>query len=178
MIAREPRTLGYYAGSHWFQWAVLFVSIGLLVVVGILPALDDASERAERQAVELTIRNMRTGMQLAMGEAIMRQREGEIATWIASNPVRWLGSSPVGYRGACSMAVKALAGGEWCFDDASRVLIYRPRRIDHLRPVNEDAAGKCERLSWRVVRGAGMEVQSGFVGLHLEAFAPCQWVLE
>lgn len=177
MTSHEPRTLGYYAGSRWFQWSVVCLVTGMLVL-GLLSALKEVEARAERQMVDLTIRNMRTGMQLAMGEALMHQREGEIAGWARSNPVRWLESTPVGYRGVCSKAVKGLAGGEWCFDDDRRVLIYKPRRIEYLRTVNGGAVGQCERLMWRVVRGAGKVVQSGFVGLRVEQCSPCRWVLE
>lgn len=179
MIPHGPRTLGYYAASHWFQWAVLFVVIGLLVVFGIMPALDDAKEQAERQAVELTIRNMRTGMQLAMGEALMQQREGEIVSWVGSNPVRWLSSSPVGYRGECSAAARrGLTGGEWCFDLDRRELLYRPRTADHLRALPEGAFGECSQLRWRVARVLVGVTSSSFGGLRLETVSRCEWVLE
>ena len=178
MIAHEPRTLGYYASSHWFQWATLFVVIGLFAI-GILSALNDAWERAERQVVELTVRNMRTGMQLAMGEAMMRQRESEIASWAGSNPVRWLNSPPGGYRGECSAAEsRDLPGGTWCFERERRQLLYRPRRADHLRALPGSNGGECGQLSWRVTRLPESAAGGGLVGLRLEAVSLCQWALE
>ena len=132
MTPHEPRRLGYYATKKWVQHAVLFVVVGL-IAVGLISALGDATEQAERQIVELTIRNMRTGMQRAMGEALMHQREGEMASWAGSNPVRWLDSPPAGYRGECSTAEsRALSGGEWCFERGRRELVYRPRNLDRL----------------------------------------------
>ncbi|HRF11482.1 MAG: hypothetical protein ABTS16_17990 [Candidatus Accumulibacter phosphatis] len=175
MISQEIRRPGYYATSHRFEWAVLLVVIGLLAI-GLLSALHDANERAERQAVELTIRNMRTGMQLAVGEALMQQREGEMAAWVGINPVRWLGSDPAGYRGECSAAEsRDLPAGAWCFDRDRRQLMYRPRHTGHLRVPAVDDGGRCDVLSWRVTRVS--ERMASGAGLRLAAAADCRWVL-
>ena len=177
MIPHEPRTLGYYASSSWFQWPVLFVVIGLLAV-GLLSALDDAKERAERLTVELTIRNMRTGMRVAMGEMLIEQREGEIATWEGSNPIRWLGGPPNGYRGECTAAERlGLSGGEWCFETEHRQLVFRPNRLDHLR-VQSESGGECKDLSWSVARVGDAAASGGFVSLRIEAALPCQWIID
>ena len=109
MTPHEPRRLGYYATKKWVQHAVLFVVVGL-IAVGLISALGDATEQAERQIVELTIRNMRTGMQRAMGEALMHQREGEMASWAGSNPVRWLDSPPAVARAPVSAASGGFVG--------------------------------------------------------------------
>jgi hypothetical protein len=112
-------------------------------------------------------------MQLAMGEALMQRREGEIASWAGSNPVRWLGAPPVGYRGECSAAERrGLAGGEWCFDPERRELAYRPRNAEHLRPQ------QCVQLSWRLVRAPESAARGSFVGLRLESAAVCQWIFQ
>ena len=176
MIKNEPRTLGYYASSPWFQWAVLFVVIGLFTI-GLLSALDDAKERAERLAVELTIRNMRTGMRVAMGEALIEQREGEIATWEGSNPIRWLGGPPTGYRGECSPADRQdMSGGQWCFEKSTKQLVYRPQNEGHLREGPEGSERQCQDLSWHVVRVSEAATKGGFAGLRLEPASPCQWI--
>lgn len=178
MTAHEPRRLGYYATKKWFQHAVLFVVAGL-IAIALISALGDAKEEAERQIVELTIRNMRTGMQRAMGEALMRQREGEISSWVGSNPVRWLDSSPAGYRGECSEAESgALSGGEWCFQRGRQELVYRPHDIDRLHELSGEtkAVGRrCDLLRWRVARAPVSAASGGFVGLRIEAASPCQW---
>ena len=178
MMPLQPRRLGYYAASHWFQGVVL-LAILALIVTGLMSALNDASERAEKQVVELTIRNMRTGMKLAMGEAMMQQREGEMAAWGGSNPVRWLGSPPGSYRGECpAEESRNLAGGEWCFEQNRRELVYRPHRPDHLHPLSAVSERQCSYLSWRVARSPESMVSGGFFDLRLEAAAPCQWVLQ
>jgi hypothetical protein len=178
MMQLQTRSLGYYAASHWLQGAVLLAVLAL-IFTGLMSALNDAAERAERQGVELTIRNMRTGLKLAMGEVMMQQREGEMAAWVGSNPVRWLGSPPAGYRGECSAEEsRNLSGGEWCFEGGRRELVYRPHHPDHLHPLPAGSERQCSHLSWRVARAPESVVSAGFVGLRLEAAAPCQWVLE
>lgn len=178
MISQEPRRLSYYMASRWFQVAVLFVIIGLFAL-GLLWALSDAKERAEEQVVELTIRNLRTGMRFAISEALMQQRENQIASWVSSNPVRWLGSPPIGYRGECPVRErKELSGGEWCFGRETGELVYRPHNIDHLRVLPEGRGRHCSQLSWRVVKVPGSGVSGDSVGLRIETASPCQLILE
>ena len=178
MIPHEPRSLGYFAASHWMQGAVVLVVLGSLAM-GLLWALNDVKERAERQTVDLTLRNMRTGMQLAMGEALMQQREREIDTWVGGNPVNWLGAPPGGYRGECSAEESSgLSGGEWCFERVSRELVYRPNSVDHLRDSRGEKSSQCDQLRWRVARVSESASSAGFVGLRIEPASTCQWILE
>jgi len=178
MIPRVSRGPGYYTASHWFQGAVLLVVIGSLAI-GILSALSDARDRAERQMVELMVRNLRTGMQLAMGEALMHQRDREIISWVGRNPIAWLGASPAGYLGVCAASGRQeLPGGAWCFDGERRELVYRPRRSDQLRALPGSPDQQCRDLSWRVARAPESVASGGFVGLRLEAATPCQWISE
>ena len=132
---------------------------------------------AERQMVELMLRNMRTGMQYAMGEALMRQRENEIAAWAGGDPTRWLEVPPQGYRGECSVEERRnLPEGAWCFERDSRQLVYRPRNAKQLRDPGDGQA--CNQLAWRVVRVADGVVSGGFVGVRIEPASICRWFLE
>ena len=177
-MVRQARGADYYSGAYWFQGGVLFVLLGVLAL-WLLLALNEAKERAERQTVELTIRNMRTGMQYAMGEALMQQREHEIASWVGSDPVVWLGSSPSGYRGDCTAGERqALSGGEWCFERDRGVLVYQPRNSEHLRENRDGQDLPCAQLSWRVTRSPGSLVVGGLVGLRIEAASSCHWVFQ
>jgi hypothetical protein len=178
MMPHEPRSLGYYAASHWMQGAMVLVVLGSLAL-GLLWALGDMKERAEKQVVDLTIRNMRTGMQLAMGEALIQQREREIASWVGGNPVGWLEAPPPGYRGECSAEEsRGLSSGEWCFERVSRELVYRPDRVDHLRDSRGDEGRQCGQLRWRVARGSESAFSAGFVGLRIESASTCQLILD
>ena len=178
MTHSVPRNLGYYARSHWLQGSICLL---LVVFVGawLLAALGEAQERAEKLAVELTVRNFRTGMQLAMGEALMQHRESEIAGWVGSNPVRWLGAPPDGYRGECSaQEARALPGGAWCFELQGHELLYRPRNAGHLR-ILAGAEGRDDSrlLRWRVGRASEGVAAGGFVGLRVEIVTPYEWFL-
>lgn len=178
MSGHEPRTLGFYASSHWMQGVMVLLILGGLALI-LLSALDEMKERAEKQLVELTIRNMRTGLQLAMAEALMHQQASGIAEWAGSNPVRWLGSLPDGYRGECSAAQrKALSGGEWCFEQERRELVYRLRHDGHLSPPVDEAGRVCADLSWRVAGLSESGKKDGFVGLRLKPASSCRWRLD
>ena len=176
MMAHEPRTLGYYAASHWFQAAVVFLILGALALI-LLRALNEVEEQAEKQVVDLTLRNMRTGMQYAMAEALMRQRESEIAAWAGSDPTRWLELPPAGYRGECSPEERRnLPEGTWCFESVSRELVYQPRNTKQLR--DRGSGHHCSQLAWQVVRVADGAVEGAFVSVRIDATSPCRWFFE
>lgn len=185
MIRRhETRRPEYFASSHWLQGAVFLVVVGALSYA-IVQAVSEARDEAERLVVDLTIRNMRTGMQLAIGEAIMQQRAQEVPDWEGENPVGWLGTLPTGYVGACrnqdsGKAVRRV----WCFDEARRVLVYYPGSADRL--IGSVGRGEpCSRLVWRVTSAASgaqvaedgndRKVRNGPAGLRLEPVGLCRW---
>lgn len=174
MIRATARAYDYYAGSRWLVHAVTIVAI-LLLAGWLLAALQEAEERAEKLMVELTWRNMRTGLQIAMGEALMSGRDKEIAGWEGSNPVRWLGSEPSGYRGECAARLAGeLPKGAWCFDSGRRELVYRPRNDRHLRIDGE--AGRGKLLRWRVVAAAQEPERPGPPGLRVESVTSYSWL--
>ena len=178
MSAGNARTYGYYAVSHWFHVAIIFLLLSALGL-WLLSALEDAKERAERLGVELTIRHMRTGLLYAMGEALMRQNEHEIHSWVGSNPIRWLGASPSGYLGVCSSVRRSsLAGGEWCFDNERKELVYQPRHLAHLHQGGVDTGDQCTQLSWRVVSGPAREQSEQVASVRIEPASACGWLLQ
>ncbi len=175
MNAKEPRTFGYYSNAHWLQGAVVLVVLGV-VALWLLNSLEDAKEVVEKQNVELSIRQMRTGLQLAKGLELIRQRKIDVSTWVGMNPIDWMAAPPRGYRGECpAQGVRELLIDEWCFDSKSRELFYRPRHIEHLS--GSDAGvmrgSPCEYLRWSVVRVN----EGGFSDVRLAAANNCRWVL-
>jgi hypothetical protein len=174
VIRATPRAYDHYAGSRWLVHAVTIVAI-LLLMGWLLAALQEAEERAEKLMVELTWRNMRTGLQIAVGEALMSGRDGEIAGWEGSNPVRWLGAEPGGYRGECTARfARELPKGAWCFDRERRELVYRPRNDRHLRM--EGAGGHEKLLRWRVAAAAQEPERQGLAGLRVESVTAYFWL--
>ena len=175
MSAKEPRRLGYYSNAHWFQGAVVLVILGGLAL-WLLNALEDAKEAVERQNVELSIRQIRTGLQLAKGLELIQQRKINVAAWVGMNPIDWMAAPPRGYHGECpAQEARDLLIDEWCFDVRSRELLYRPRHAEHLSRVGAGVLGEmpCEYLRWHVVR-----VNEGdFADVRFEAANNCRWAL-
>jgi hypothetical protein len=148
VIHAPEREISHWTARRWLPFAVALSSI-LLLAAFLLDALAEAEERSEKLMVELTFRNMRTGLQLAKGEAMLRGRRQDIQSWAGANPVRWLDGPPPGYRGDCGSPAHELAEGEWCFDDTLRELAYRPRHAPHLRLTQSE--GEPKQLRWRVI---------------------------
>lgn len=144
-------------GISRFEFLVVVALIGVLASV-LFDRLLTVQLEAERLEVSLTIRNMRTGVQLAIGERLMGGREDTLGELLAANPVGFLARRPAGYVGETSVAGEA---GSWRFDPVARVLEYRPRR-------QEAFAGQAV-LRWRLVSRGG---DGGRVrGLRLEEAA-------
>jgi len=150
---------------------------GVLIVgfvYWLLEALNEAQEMAEKAIVEVTIRNVRVGMQLAIGEAMLHGRESQISGWVGANPLRWLGAAPDGYVGKCDPGNAGRPSpGHWCFDSERRELVYSPRSASHLRLLS---GSKPKILRWRVVATGGPH-DNGQIGLRVENVTPYEWFL-
>jgi hypothetical protein len=168
----EKRHFSYYTGA---RWGSLVLSLVLIAVISLWLArgLRETEERTEKLLLEMTIRRMHMGMQIAIGEAMMRGRDKEIVSWAGSNPVRWLDGDLRAYAGNCAWD-KELAPGGWCFDSLRGELQYRPRNIGHLRLKNGQPVSL---LRWKVV-ALNATAEGGLVGLRVENVTPYEWFAE
>ncbi len=144
------------AGATKFEFALTVAIFGVLAAL-LLQRLALIEEEAERTEVDLTIRNMRVGIQLAIGERIMRGEEERLAEVAAASPVDMLGKRPRGFVAEPA----ATAAGEWAYDPRRRELRYLPRL--------PQAFGGAEELRWRYVArtdAAGKVVGVSLVGLN------------
>jgi len=174
----RPNGLGYYAGSHWLQGAVVLIIVAI-IAIRLLLALDDALELAERQSVESTIRNMKTGLRMAVFKAVIEHRGQEVASWEGRNPLVWLQTVPSGYVGDCDpRKPAALPSASWCFARSSRELIYRPRKPQHLVANVAENGPACPALTWRVTKAPEEQQTGATVLLNLKEISDCQWVIE
>ena len=130
-MQREP-------GASKFEFAITVVILGILATA-LLTRLNVIQEEAERTEVDLTIRNIRVGIQLAIGERIMRGEEARIFEVAAASPVDLLGHRPRGFTDQPT----AQSSGQWAYDPARRELSYRPRMPPAFAGVKE--------LRWRYV---------------------------
>lgn len=161
-----------WTGSRWLPLSVSAVVIALLAGF-LLMALADMEERAEAMLVALTVRNLRTGLTVAKGEALLAGEERAMAQWAGRNPIEWLAAPPAGYEGECRAAASPAAGG-WCFDSTRRELRYRPRNAAHLAL---DSGARPEHLKWRVVvRASDADRQQ--IAVDVENLTPYRWGID
>lgn len=155
--------LAQWVGSRWLPGMVSLCIVAALATV-LLEKLDEIAGDSERLLVDLTERNMRVGLQLAVAEAITHGREARLIDWVGGDPSVWLGQPPVGYLGRCVPPVRQMTPGGWCFDPEAHTLWYRPRH-------DSVAAAKGARgvLGWQVV-AAGLSPDGRTVsGLRVES---------
>ncbi|MCK9389730.1 MAG: hypothetical protein M0Q22_15245 [Sulfuritalea sp.] len=110
-------------GVNKLEFAVIVCIFGVLALV-FLERVERVQIDAERTEVQLTIRNLRQGMQLAVGELIMHGEEQRLPELAAANPVRFLEKQPPGYEGEATFPSQP---GGWVFDPIHQEIAYRPR---------------------------------------------------
>jgi len=110
-------------GVNKFEFAIVVSIFGVLAFV-FLERMEQVQVDAERTEVQLTVRNLKIGMQLAVGELMMRGEEQRVPELIAANPIRFLEKPPRGYEGE---AASPRHPGGWVFYPVLREIAYRPR---------------------------------------------------
>lgn len=130
--------------SRLLEFCVLAAVIAVCGVV-LLRVVAGVQQEAERLAVELTIRNINSGMELQQADRIMAGRENTLGELMAQNPVSWLRTPPDGYvgEGRCD---ERLLEGQWAWDVSRKTLNYRPKQANWL---GGQAGNPC--LTWRVL---------------------------
>jgi len=143
-------------GGSKFEFAVVVAIFGVLATL-LMVRLYAIQAEAERTEVDLTVRNIRVGIQLAIGEHIMRGEEGRVGEVAQASPIDFLGHRPRGFNAGRFPE----ESGQWAYDPLSRELAYLPR-------LPEAFAGATE-LRWRYVArfdAAGRTVGASLVGLN------------
>lgn len=130
--------------NRLLEFCVLSALIAVFGVL-LLRALVDLQDEAERLAVDLTIRNMNSGLALQQAERIMSGRENTLRELVAQNPVDWLKNAPDGYIGEATCDER-LHEGQWAWGVARKTLYYRPKQANWLAG---QGSGPC--LTWRVL---------------------------
>lgn len=115
----------------------------------LLQALATLQDDSERLAVELTIRNMNSGLYMLQAERLASGAELGLRQLAGQNPVTWLGGLPAGYL-EDSACPKALIKGQWCWNEGSKVLFYYPKQNNWIK-----AAQNMPLMAWRVVSPSG-----------------------
>lgn len=138
------------------EFAVTVAIFGVLATL-LLARLNAIEAEAERTEVNLTVRNIRVGIQLAIGERIMRGEEFRIIEVAQASPVDFLGHRPRGF----SEGRTAEESGQWAYDPIRRELSYVPRM--------PEAFSGAKGLRWHYVArldSSGRTVGASLIGLN------------
>ena len=95
-----------------FEWTVIVAVIGVA-----LASMAATEAQSERLAVTLTIRNIRTGLRLAVAEKLMHGEEDRMAELLDKNPLDFIEQPVDGSNNTW---------GDWRYDARHHELIYRP----------------------------------------------------
>ena len=132
-------------GLSKLEFVVVAVIISVLVGM-LLTRTSDVQLAAERTEVDLTVRNIRAGIRMAVDAYTVRGQWDRLGTLAASNPVVFLSSPPRGYAGE---AAASNIPGSWRFDPQIHVLAYRPRQPEAFEGETE--------LRWRMSTQRGID---------------------
>jgi hypothetical protein len=128
------RTWRDQGGSVRLETIVAVVIIASLSAV-LLDRLLYYEEYAEKTVTELTITNMRTGLNLRKAEMMLASAQGTPLGILGDNPMGWLPAPAPNYTGEfAGHAPDAVGDGIWYFDRGARELAYRPNLARHFVP--------------------------------------------
>lgn len=143
-------------GASKFEFALVVAILGVLATV-LMARLNTIQIEAERTAVDLTLRNIRIGIQLAIGERIMHGQEDRIDEVAQASPVDFLGHRPRDFNAGRVPEV----AGQWAYDPGRRELAYLPRL--------PGAFSGATKLRWSYVARvdtSGRTIGASLVGLN------------
>jgi general secretion pathway protein G len=119
-------------GSGWLEFGAVALLLAVLATM-LLDVVGRYQEYAEKTAVELTVRNLRTAVRWQVAERLMQGRTGELPRMTGANPVPWLESPPPGYLGEQASGPRGpVPPGSWYFDTGARELVYVPTQASYL----------------------------------------------
>ena len=139
-------------GASKLEFVVVVIILGVLAAM-LLTRLNAVEADLERIEVDLTVRHIRAGIQVAVGEHIMRGEEYRIAEVAQANPIDLLGERPRRFN----EGLTAETAGQWAYDPGRRELNYLPRI--------PSAFGGAEVLRWRYE--AKLDPSGKTVGIRL-----------
>ena len=127
----------------------------------------DYMEMAEKAAMETTVANVTSAINVRYALLVMSSRQADASRWFRGNPFELAGVTPPNYRGVLGAAATEDTGRPaWLFDAITAEVVYLPRLYSHLD------GGEVDQLRFRL-EPAG----SGF-GFALVPARPYRWRLE
>jgi general secretion pathway protein G len=111
-------------GASLLEFAVTVAVIGILMGL-LLQRIWYYQGEAEKAAVEMTVANIRTALEIKVAEAKLPGRSSDLTFLTEENPLNLLKNKPANYAGELFHPSDSDIGeGKWCFDRADKSLIY------------------------------------------------------
>lgn len=152
-----PRGMFRERGVTLLELVVVAAVIGVLVSV-FLDRVLFYQERTEKWVMEMTARNIRTGLRMQLADMMIHNRQSEIPLLAEVNPINWLASKPSNYLGEYDgPEPEEIQASGWYFDVKDKTLVYLPDMTGHFQP---DHAGR-KRVRYRVAPVYGRDKENG-----------------
>jgi general secretion pathway protein G len=115
---------GKQRGASLLEFAVAVAVIGILMTI-LLQRVFYYQGEAERVAVEHTVANLRTALEIRVTQGKLPGGSIDLTTLAEQNPLNLLKNKPVNYAGELFQPSDSDIGeGNWCFDRYDKSLIY------------------------------------------------------
>ncbi len=185
MYAADDGPMGRMPGNRSRRrhagFSLLEVVVGITIVALLGMVLSERmlryQEYAEKTAMEVTARNIQTGLRLRVADLMMTDRMHEIDRLLQENPMTWLETPPPNYLGERSDSGQdAAVAGNWYFDSARREVVYAPLHRQFFEPQVPGNSSIRYRISAvAVANGNGTRRVEG---LTLLLLSPYKWEVQ
>lgn len=111
-------------GASLLEFAVAVLVVGVLSGL-LLQRIWYYQGEAERVAVQMTVANVRTALEIKVAQAKLPGSSTDLTLLTEENPLDLLKTKPANYTGALfSPSNDDIGPGNWCFDRTDKSLIY------------------------------------------------------
>ncbi len=168
------------AGFTFLELIIVIAIISTLVVFAIDRMLGLRVD-AERVALRRNASAMQTAAVMQLSEYLVKRQQNQIREMAGANPVRFLQNPPAGYVGErANPDPNSIAPGDWYFDTADRVLVYRVVNAEYFQTPLPGPARVRFRLELAFDDENGNKVYDPGAdtirGLHLVQLDPYSWL--
>lgn len=111
-------------GASLLEFTVSVIVVGVLLGF-LLQRVWYYQGEAEQAAVQMTVANVRTALEIKVAQAKLPGRSEDLTFLTEENPFDLLNVKPSNYAGALfSPSDQDIGAGNWCFDRSNKSLIY------------------------------------------------------
>jgi general secretion pathway protein G len=135
-------------GASLLEFAVAVIVVGILSGL-LLQRVWYYQGQAEQAAVQLTVANVRTALEIKVTQAKLPGRSEDLTFLAEQNPLNLLKTKPDNYVGELySPGKDDIGAGNWCFDRTDKTLIYLLNNANSF----EDSQSKLLKFKVKLLR--------------------------